>query len=173
MCSDNFEKIVLHLKKKNDELKNKSGETLEYSFENDIFLYAAVPDKVLADYEEKSVSLKNILLEFKKYCEDNDSVNFINLSFLNIPRCILIENGFSKCLSFDYLGIDFPKYDLLNENSFLNYSSQLSMRVKSKCLRCDDCIYKEKCSGLYLNYIRLFDFSELVPIKKMDCEETL
>ncbi len=79
-----------------------------------------------------------------------------NLKFVNVPFCLVKKNQTSYDLLYEgkeFVDIfDFVKYYIEN----LYYS---------KSLRCKDCVNDSNCLGLHINYLRLYGYKILKPIK--------
>jgi hypothetical protein len=88
-----------------------------------------------------------------------------NLKLLNIPKCFSPYSKIAKenpVIEFDFLDknrkISVKKFA---KHFFLNH-------YYSKSIRCKACIYNKKCNGMHINYLRIFGFSSLKPIRDND-----
>lgn len=127
-----------------------------------VILKLVEPTKRLCDYKKIVPQIKDII----PYLKTND---YNNMILEGIPQCILEKEGIIN-LTVREKRIDYQKYEKGNEKDILNLAEELAITTKIKNIGCNKCKYQNKCKGIYLNYIRLYGFNDMNPIrdKKQD-----
>ncbi|MFW6014415.1 MAG: radical SAM protein, partial [Candidatus Nanoarchaeia archaeon] len=96
--------------------------------------------------------------EFLSYIPDKKNI-FVE----GLPKCMLINAGLKFPEPYER-AVDYAQFKEEGKKDFIGLAKKLSREVKVKRLSCKKCLYKNFCTGTYLNYIRLYGFGELEPV---------
>ena len=139
-----------------DEIVELNQDNLKGNVRDNALLVYPEPTKRLQDYDPPKIS------KVIKYLKMNDRDG---VYVKGIPPCILMRNGIRNIRTVKET-VDYEKY---HENKdFLGLAQELACKSKMKRLSCDECILKDGCEGIYINYVRRFGPQEFVPVKSRE-----
>ena len=111
------------------------------------------------DYENYTKivpKISNVILELSK-------IKFL-LKIKNIPRCIISPKKFKVIPDEKFLNIS-----LLDSNGCIDinsYALDYIFSKKIKMVGCSNCVYNNKCKGIFQKYIMRYGFDEFKPMLK-------
>ena len=115
----------------------------------------------VASYFQRALDLS------KKY-----SINFSISTCGTIPLCFL--KGYENVL-LKQQELDQPeKVGLVDTNQDVQYqlaAKEFHQKTKIKAAWCADCLYNEKCGGIWRTYVEMYGIDELKPVFKKDQEQ--
>ena len=114
------------------------------------------PTKNVEDY-------KNLIPGMYELVEYLKEIDEKNVYIEGVPICILNKGGIKNINHISDESIDYSNYIKSGIKDYFGLARDLALNVKTKRLVCKECLYFERCEGVYLNYIRIFGFKELVP----------
>ncbi len=131
-------------------------------------------NKIAADNKEK-ISIKLVepttkLEEYRKVCPMLKEVNkFLKENIESLKNCELIGVPYC-CAPYKEINVDNSKKRLIEnikfeEEPIIKKAEELSRLATVKRVSCKECIFDKKCSGAYIQYVRIYGFKELKPIK--------
>ncbi len=101
------------------------------------------------------------------------SIDFSISTCGTIPLCFL--RGYEDVLV-KQQELDQPeKVGLVDTNQDVQYqlaTKEFHQKTKIKASWCSDCLYNEKCGGIWRTYVEMFGIKELKPVLKKDQEQT-
>lgn len=119
------------------------------------------PLKRVKEYEKVIPKIEEIMPFLKK-------VDYENIYVKDIPPCRLIKARIKKIKYIPDDKINYAEFIKEGKKDYMGLAEEVAVTQKIKKQDCKMCIYYNQCTGLYLNYIRLFGFKELLPIKKKE-----
>lgn len=161
--ADNYHEIITITKSNYDKL----GQFI--SKDEQILLKLAEPEKKLKDYEKIVPQIKQLIPFLKQ-------IDMHNISLDGVPHCVLLKTGIRNIRAVDFKGVDYQRYKKSGPD-YLGLAKELARKVKIKKEACKECLFFHGCAGIYQNYVRLFGFKELTPIKNkeirinLDCNQ--
>lgn len=123
------------------------------------FLKFLPPKRKLKDYEKVVPKIENVLPYLKK-------LDSPNIHITGIPPCILHKGNIKNIKYTIEDDIDYSRFIVNKKKDYFGLAKEIVLNLKIKKKDCEKCINYAKCEGLYANYVRIFGFQELTPIKE-------
>jgi len=161
------------IKKKNKIIsitKTNFKNLLSLSKQNENPIFELVkPNRRLNDYEKVAPQIKQIIPYLESAIK---KLSHIRIS--GIPPCTLIENSdpsliFNRKISFIEKEPELKQeYIKDGKLDYVRIAKDLTKDVKIKKTSCKNCIFTDTCKGIYRNYVRIYGFKEINPIKQRE-----